>query len=286
MTNVPDSLPPMPEPLAVPVIDAHTHLGYASQRVGLPAAELVALAAQAGIVRLVDVGTDVESSRQSVELARTFPNVVACVAIHPNDAARLGAGFRDDVAMLESLVTGDDAGLIRGIGETGLDYFRTEGDDGQRWQKEAFAAHIALAKRHGLPLVIHDRDAHDDILDILDAEGAPDKVMMHCFSGDAGFARRCLDRGFWLSYPGTVTFKPNEPLREALDITPADRILVETDAPYLTPMPYRGKPNDSYLIPHTVRFMAARRGDDLDALCAVLHENALVLFGGDGWTDA
>jgi len=277
----PTPLPPLPEPLGVPVIDAHTHLASTSRHAGLAPAVLVDLAASVGVVRIVDVGTDVPSSRETIELARTHPGVIACVAIHPNDAARLGprmdAGLRD----LEALIGPD----VHGIGETGLDYYRTTDPDAQARQKDAFAAHIAWAKRWGLPLVIHDRDAHDDILDVLDAEGAPEKVMMHCFSGDADFARRCLDRGAWLSFPGTVTFKPNEALREALDVTPADRVLVETDAPYLTPMPHRGKPNASCLIPHTVRFMAQRRGVPVDDLAATLYANAIALFGPDGWTD-
>ena len=284
MIVLPDSLPPRPEPLPGRVVDAHTHLAATTERGGLPVPDLVALAAQVSVTRLVDVGTDVESSAMAVDMARAFENVLACVAIHPNDAARLGERFGENLALLEELIVANTS-FVHGIGETGLDYYRTPEASGRAAQKEAFVAHISLAKRHGLPLIIHDRDAHDDILDILDAEGAPDRVMMHCFSGDAAFAKRCLERGFWLSFPGTVTFKPNEGLREALDITPADRILVETDAPYLTPMPYRGKPNASYLIPHTVRFMAARRGDDLGALCAALHHNAVALFGADGWTD-
>ena len=179
--------------------------------------------------------------------------------------------------VLEQLVTA--SARVRGIGETGLDYFRTREADGQARQKHAFAAHIAWAKAHDLALVIHDRDAHDDILDVLDAEGPPERVQMHCFSGDAGFARRCLDRGFWLSFPGTVTFKANTALREALLVTPDDRLLVETDAPYLTAMPHRGKPNSSYLMPHTVRFLAECRGVDLAGLCAQLAANASAVFG-------
>ena len=281
MTDI-SPLPALPEPLGVPVIDAHTHLASTSARDGLSVDALVGLAAQAGIVRMVDVGTSVASSRESVDLARAHPSVIACVAIHPNDAARLDDRLDAALAELETLIGPD----VRGIGETGLDYYRTPDPAAQARQRDAFAAHIAWAKAYGLPLVIHDRDAHDDILDVLDAEGAPDRVMMHCFSGDAAFARRCLDRGFWLSFPGTVTFKPNEYLREALDVTPHDRLLVETDAPYLTPMPHRGKPNASYLIPHTVRMMAGRRGVGVDELCATLYANAVELFGTDDWVDA
>ena len=168
------------------------------------------------------------------------------------------------------------------MGETGLDYFRTTDAAGHARQKRAFAAHIAWAKAHELALVIHDREAHADVLDVLDAEGAPERIVMHCFSGDADFARACLDRGAMLSFPGTITFKANEYLREALDVTPLDRVLVETDAPYLTPLPYRGRPNGSWLIPHTVAFLAQRRGDDLAVLCDALQANATTAFGDWG----
>ena len=149
---------------------------------------------------------------------------------------------------------------MRAVGETGLDYYRT-GEDGRAAQHESFRAHIELAKALDKTLVIHDRDAHEDVVRLLDEVGAPDRWVMHCFSGDADFARACLDRGAYLSFAGTVTFKNAEPLREALRVAPLDRILVETDAPYLTPMPHRGRTNASYLVPLTVRSMAATRGD-------------------------
>ena len=167
------------------------------------------------------------------------------------------------------------------MGETGLDYYRTTDDDGRAGQRESFAAHIALAKTYDKTLVIHDRDAHAEILDVLDAEGCPDRIVMHCFSGDAEFARECLDRGAYLSFAGTVTFKPNEHLRDALRLAPLDRIVVETDAPYLTPMPFRGRPNASYLIPHTARFMAeVHRRWTSTRLCCDLDANAEAAFGG------
>ncbi|MDR1432441.1 MAG: TatD family hydrolase, partial [Propionibacteriaceae bacterium] len=254
----PVQLPVAPAPLPVSVIDAHTHLASTAERIRRPVAEILEMASAVGVSKVVDVGCDVYSSAESVGFAERFPTVVSCVAIHPNDAARLGDGLDAGLAELEALIAGSPK--VRGVGETGLDYYRTTDPAGQARQKLAFARHIGWAKEHQLPLVVHDRDAHADILAMLDSEGAPDKVMMHCFSGDADFAQACMERGFWLSFPGTVTFKANEPLREALDIAAADRILVETDAPYLTPMPNRGKPNGPYLIPDTVRFMAARRG--------------------------
>ena len=278
MTRQP--LPPAPAPLPAPTTDAHTHLASTWRYSGLTVADNLAAARAVGVTRVVDVGTDLASSTETIALAEQHPEVVACIAIHPNDAARLGDTLDSELAALAALA--GTSPRIRGIGETGLDYFRTREPEGLARQKQSFAAHIALAKQHGLALVIHDRDAHDDILDVLDAEGAPERVMMHCFSGDGEFARRCLARGFWLSFPGTVTFKANEPLREALDLTPSDRMLVETDAPYLTPMPLRGKPNAPYLLPHTVRFLAERRGVDVAELCHQLAANATALFGAWG----
>jgi TatD DNase family protein len=168
---------------------------------------------------------------------------------------------------------------VRAVGETGLDAFRT-GEEGRAVQVESFRRHIDLAKRLGKTLVIHDRDTHAEVLEVIDSEGAPDRWVMHCFSGDAQFARECLDRGAHLSFAGTVTFKNAESLREALRVAPPDRILVETDAPYLAPHPHRGATNASYLVPLTVRTMAAERGDDLAELCAAIEANTFAAFGG------
>ena len=276
-------LPMAPEPLPASVTDAHTHLLSTSEYSGLAVADAVRRAAVVGVSRLVEVGCDVASSRAAIEIAGANPGVIACVALHPNDAARAGTRLGAELDALAALV--GSSGRVRGVGETGLDYFRTTDDEGKRRQRESFAAHLAWAREHDLAIVIHDRDAHADVLDVLDAEGVPDRFMMHCFSGDAAFARQCLDRGAWLSFPGTVTFKPNEPLREAFDLTPDDRLLVETDAPYLTPVPLRGKPNASYLLPHTVRFLASRRRVDLAEFCALLDANASALFGDWGRDD-
>jgi len=275
-------LPPLPERLPAPTTDAHTHALSTLEFSGLAVAEALAMAKAVNVTRIVEVGTDVESSLAAVALAQLFPEVVAAVAIHPNDAAQLADGLPAELDKLAAVIGSSDR--VRGVGETGLDYFRTPDAAGRARQREAFAAHIAWAKQYDLALVIHDRDAHHDILDVLDAEGAPDRVQLHCFSGDAVFARACLDRGYWLSFPGTVTFTPNESLREALDLTPLDRLLVETDAPYLTAVPNRGKPNSSYLMAHTVRFIAERKGIDLGELCTALAANASAVFGdwGDG----
>lgn len=273
-------LPPAPEPLPAPTTDAHTHLLSTHEFSGLPIADAVARAAAVGVTRLVEVGCDLPSSRAAIAIAEEHPGVIATVALHPNDAARAGVRLCAELDALARLVGSSDR--VRGVGETGLDYYRTRDDEGKRLQRASFAAHLAWAREHDLAIVVHDRDAHADVLDVLDAEGVPERFMMHCFSGDAAFARQCLDRGAWLSFPGTVTFKANEALREAFDITPDDRLLVETDAPYLTPVPLRGRPNASYLLPHTVRFLAERRGAELAAFCGLLDANASALFGDWG----
>ncbi|MDQ7910959.1 TatD family hydrolase [Phytohabitans sp. ZYX-F-186] len=269
--------PPPPEPLAVPVIDSHTHLDITVAEEGAPGgvAELVALAAAAGVDRLVQVGVDVASSRWGANAAAGHPAIVATVALHPNEAPRLGAGLDEALRMIEELAGHE---RVRGIGETGMDTFRT-GDEGRAAQEASFRAHIAIAKRYGKPLVIHDRDAHADVLRVLDDEGAPQTVVLHCFSGDADFAAECVRRGYLLSFAGTVTFANAVALRDAARVTPIKQMLVETDAPYLTPMPYRGRPNASYLIPLTVRGLAEATGADLDDLCAAISATGDRVFG-------
>lgn len=275
-------LPPLPEPLPGPVVDNHTHLATTREYSRLPEAESVDLAASVGVTRIVDVGCDVPSSQEAVRNAAADARVVAAVAMHPNDAARLVA--REGHAALDSaldrLAELGRAPGVRAIGETGLDYFRTHDDAGREVQEVSFRRHIELAKELGLALVIHDRDAHNDILRVLDDVGAPDRVVMHCFSGDADFARACTERGFWLSYPGVVTFGSAEALREAARATPLDRILVETDAPFLTPKPQRGKHNAPYLLPHTVRFLADLLDVDLAGFCSTITANTFAAFGG------
>jgi TatD DNase family protein len=272
--------PPPPEPLRVPVLDSHTHLditlteGGTGGPDGIPSA--IALARDAGVDRLVQVGVDVASSRWGVDVAVEHPAVVATVALHPNEAPRLPAPHLDEaLRAIESLA---GHARVRGIGETGLDTFRTK-DDGRPAQEASFRAHIGFAKRYGKALVIHDRDAHDGVLRVLDAEGAPETVVLHCFSGDAAFAAECVRRGYILSFAGTVTFGSAGALREAAALTPPEQMLVETDAPYLTPMPYRGRPNASYLIPLTVRALADVKGMDLDALCAAISATGERVFG-------
>lgn len=269
--------PPAPDPLPHPVVDNHCHLDIGrGDEQALPVEEALAAAAAVGVTRIVQIGCDLPGARWAVDAAARFPTVVAGVALHPNEAPRL-PDLDAAMAEIEALAGVHDK--VRAVGETGLDHFRT-GEDGRAVQVESFRRHIDLAKRLDKTLVIHDRDAHPEILEVIDSEGAPDRWVMHCFSGDADFARACLDRGAHLSFAGTVTFKNAAPLRDALVVTPRDRVLVETDAPYLTPTPYRGRTNASYLVPLTMRLMAEVRGDDLAELCAAVDANTEVAFGG------
>ena len=272
---VTEGWPQAPAALPSPVVDNHCHLDHPMGGSLIPLGEALDRAAAVGVTRIVQVGCDLESSRWAVAAATAEPSIVAAVAMHPNDAAR-SQTLDADLAQIDELAADPH---VRAVGETGLDYFRT-GQAGRPAQEASFRAHIQIAKRHNRTLVIHDRDAHDDILRVLDDEGVPDRVVMHCFSGDAPFARECLARGAFLSFAGTVTFKNAENLREALAVTPLDRLLVETDAPFLTPMPDRGKPNASFLIPNTVRFLAEQLNVELKSLCEAIDRNTDRAFGG------
>ncbi|QWC84203.1 TatD family hydrolase [Nocardioidaceae bacterium] len=273
--------PEAPEPLPHPVIDNHCHLDIADGPDGawFATEEAIEAAAAVGVPRIVQIGCDLPGARWAVEAAERHDALVAGVALHPNEAPLLAARGELDAAVEEIERLAVSSPRVRAVGETGLDYFRTD-EDGRPAQHESFRRHIDMAKRLDRTLVIHDRDAHDDVLRILDDEGAPDRWVMHCFSGDVEFAQACLDRGAYLSFAGTVTFKNAHGVREALAAAPQDRILVETDAPYLTPTPHRGRPNASYLVPLTVRSMAEQRGEDLGGLCAALETTTYAAFGG------
>jgi TatD DNase family protein len=276
----PRQRPPAPEPLPSPVTDTHCHLDIVRgpDRSWAGPEEALADAAAVNVTRVVQIGCDPSGVKWAVSAARRFTGVVAGVAVHPNEAPRLAArGQLDDaLAEIDRLVGSDDR--VRAVGETGLDHFRT-GPDGHRGQEQSFRAHIEMARRHGKTLVIHDRDAHADILRVLDDEPLPDRVVFHCFSGDAEMATYCAGRGWFVSFAGSVTFTNAGSLRRALAETPLDSVLVETDAPFLAPHPYRGKPNASYLVPLTVRTMAAVLGEDLETMCAALQHNTEVAFG-------
>lgn len=270
------SYPPAPEPLPIPVYDNHCHLEIEDGE-GLDLDDHLRRAAAVGVIGVVQAGGDIESSRWSAWAAASHPRVLAAVAIHPNEApAYAERGMLDEaMSVIDELAAQP---RVRAIGETGLDFFRT-GDDGRPAQFESFEAHIALAKKHDIAMQIHDRDAHEAVLETLERVGAPERTVFHCFSGDPDMARIAADRGYWLSFAGNVTFKNAQNLRDALAVTPRERILVETDAPFLTPTPLRGRPNAPYLVPVTVRFMAAELGMPVDDLCAQLAANTLEVYG-------
>ncbi|MCY7366441.1 MAG: TatD family hydrolase [Frankiaceae bacterium] len=262
--------PPLPEPLAVPVLDSHAHLDLMDVDVD----EALAAARSVGIDVVVQVGVDLPSSRWSAEVASRYDDVHAAVALHPNEAGR-GAATDEALREIEQLAA---LPQVKAVGETGLDFFRTETAEGHRLQEESFRAHIAIAKRTGTTLVIHDRDAHDDVVRVLLEEGAPERVVLHCFSGGPELARTCAEHGWYASFAGPVTFKANHDLRAAVQALPVELLLVETDAPFLTPMPFRGRPNAPYLVPLTVRSLAETTGRDLDALCAAIADNGRRAF--------
>ncbi|MEV1061758.1 TatD family hydrolase [Streptomyces sp. NPDC050263] len=281
--------PPLPAPLGVAVADSHTHLDMQSGTVE----EALAKAASVGVTTVVQVGCDVRGSRWAAETAAAHDSVHAAVALHPNEAPRIVHGDPDGWSRQGTREPGGSGALeqalaeidrlaalphVKGVGETGLDYFRT-GPEGKEAQEDSFRAHIEIAKRHGKALVIHDRDAHADVLRVLKEEGAPERTVFHCYSGDAEMAEICARAGYFMSFAGNVTFKNAQQLRDAVAVAPLELLLVETDAPFLTPAPYRGRPNAPYLIPVTVRAMAAARGLDEDVLATALAANTARAFG-------
>jgi len=273
--------PSAPQRLLGTVIDSHTHLDIHSASLHGDVApdpqQLLEWAREVGIDRVVQVGCDVASSRWAVEAADRFPSVIATVALHPNVAPRLAATgeLQDALGHIAELA---QLPRVRGIGETGLDYFRTD-ESGRPAQHESFRFHIDLAKHVNKTLVIHDRDSHDDVISVLLDQGAPERVIFHCFSGDADMAKICAEHGWYMSFSGVITFKNSVALREALLVAPQELILVETDAPYLTPAPHRGKANASFLMPYTVRTIAELRGlAELEAT-EILTANTIRAFG-------
>ena len=293
------SWPPDPEPLPVGVVDNHTHLDSAPDLDGAQEpptlAAQIARAAAVGVPRMVQIGCDLAAARWTDRVVREHAALLGGVAIHPNEAT-LFAGARDvgpdgfapaprpehasglDAAIAEiaDLARGNER--LRVIGETGLDHFRC-GPDGRAAQRESFRAHIALAKELGLALQIHDRDAHAEVLEVLVRDGAPERTVFHCFSGDAELARFAVARGWYLSFAGPVTFARNTGLRDALREAPLGQVLVETDAPYLTPHPYRGRPNAPYLVPLTMATIAQVQGVDLETACRAVAATSESVYG-------
>jgi TatD DNase family protein len=271
------SWPDAPQRLAVAVYDNHTHLEVADGDDPLDVGAQLARAEAVGVRGVVQVGTDVATSLWSAELAAVEPRVLAAVAIHPNDAPELAATGELEAA-LETIGELAARPRVRAVGETGLDFFRT-GEEGRDAQFAAFEAHIDIAKRTGTALQIHDRDAHDEVVETLLRVGAPEKTVFHCFSGGEDLARVCAAHGWYLSFAGTVTFSNAGRLREALALAPRELVLVETDAPYLTPTPFRGRPNAPYLVPYTLRSMASTLGVPEDELAADVAANTERVYG-------
>ena len=270
--------PPAPDRLPIAVVDNHAHLDIRrDDSPEIPLGQILDEAAEVGVDRVVQVGSDLTSARWTVQAVDTDSRLVGAIALHPNEVPRLEAAGQL-AAPLAEIADLARHPRIRAIGETGLDYFRT-GPEGVAVQQESFRHHIRLARELGLALQIHDRDAHQDVMDILAQEEAPEYVVLHCFSGDMEMARECVRRGYFLSFAGTVTFKNAQHLRNALSITPLENLLVETDAPYLTPTPHRGRTNAPYLIPLTVRAMAETLNVDVPSLCQALSENSERIYG-------
>jgi TatD DNase family protein len=262
--------PPIPEALPVPIVDAHTHLDACGAKDAADVAEMVDRAEAVGVTRVVTVADDLAAARWAAQAATWDQRVWAAVAVHPTRTA----SFSDaDRAEIEALARQP---RVVAVGETGLDYYWDYSPPSA--QQEAFRWHIDLAKRIGKPLMIHDRDAHEDIYRVLEEEGAPEKVVFHCFSGDAEFARRCADKGYILSFAGTVTFRNAHAQRDAAALIPSCQILVETDAPFLTPHPFRGRPNEPYCAAYTLRALAQLRKVDPAELAAEVGANAERVF--------
>jgi TatD DNase family protein len=268
---------PLPEPLPVPTVDAHAHLEIVTNDVADSEAVRTILdeAKSVNVDRVVQVGYSAEQSQWCVDLANLYPGrVLATVALHPNEAPVV-KDLEHDWAIIEKLA---QEPRVRAIGETGLDYFRTP-PELQKRQQESFKWHIELAKKTKKALVIHDRDSHEDVLSVLLEVGAPEKTVFHCFSGDVAMAKICIERGYILSFAGTMTFKNAPELREAVKLVPHDQLLVETDSPFLAPTPHRGALNTPAQIANIVRAMAAERNDDVAELATALSVNAERIFG-------
>jgi TatD DNase family protein len=272
------SYPDLPEPLLIGTYDNHTHLEIADGDQPMNYQDHLALANQVGILGAVQVGVTLESSRWSAEVAASDPRLLAAVAIHPNEAAQYESMQALDVD-IDGIAELASQERVRAIGETGLDFFRTESEQGKSFQQHSFERHIQIAKDFGLALQIHDRDAHEQVVETLLRVGAPEKVVFHCYSGDIELAKICAEHGWYTSFAGNITIKRNQHLRDSFRHMPKGLILVETDAPFLTPEPLRGRPNAPYLVPITVRFMAAELGMDANELSGQLAKNTVAVYG-------
>lgn len=306
-------LPALPiQPLEVPIVDNHTHISADPKplaneeltqnydeagRILMPVLERTLLdgMAKAGVRAAITSGCEIPEFTHTLSLAQRVPNIWAAIAVHPNEAA-IHAGVLatspdglthqpcahhvkyDLDAAIEEVAMLATASEVVAVGETGLDYFRTA-DEGKQAQKESFRAHLKIAKELGKPLQIHDREAHADVVEILRQDGAPEKTIFHCFSGDVALAEICKENGWYASFAGPLTYPANEHLRKAFDALPDELILVETDAPYLTPVPYRGHPNTVWGCVYTAEYMTRQRNYSLPQWCEILNRNTREVYG-------
>lgn len=270
--------PELPEPLTVGTYDNHTHLEIADSDSPLSVSEQLERMRAVGMLGAVQVGVTLESSIWSAEVAKSEPMLLAAVAIHPNEAPDYGSKSKLDEAIAGIAALASQP-RVRAVGETGLDFFRTEGEKELELQLHSFEEHIAIAKEFDIALQIHDRDAHMDVVKTLKRVGAPERTVFHCYSGDLELAEICRQEGWFLSFAGNITFKKNQHLRDSLLSVSRSQILIETDAPFLTPEPLRGRPNAPYLVPHTLRYMADLTGDDIEVLAQQLNENTTNVYG-------
>lgn len=274
----PAHYPDLPEPLELGTYDNHTHLEIADGETPMTVEDHLAAMRQVGMLGAVQVGVTLESSIWSAQVSKSEPMLLAAVALHPNEAPlyETRAELDDAIAKISEL-----AGLprVRAVGETGLDFFRTEGEQALEAQRHSFEQHIEIAKQNNIALMIHDREAHGDVVETLKRVGAPERVVFHCFSGDLELAQICQENGWYLSFAGNITFKKNQHLRDALTAVSPELLLIETDAPFLTPEPLRGRPNAPYLVPHTLRFMAQLLELDAVTMARQLNENTERVYG-------
>ena len=274
----PAHYPELPEPLELGTYDNHTHLEIADGETPMSVAEHLSAMRSVGMLGAVQVGVTLESSIWSAEVAKSEPMLLAAVALHPNEAPlyKTRAELDDAIAQIADLAK---LPRVRAIGETGLDFFRTEGQESLEAQAHSFEQHIAIAKENEIALMIHDREAHDNVVSTLKRVGAPEKVVFHCFSGDVELAEICQENGWYLSFAGNITFKKNQHLRDALLSVSPDLLLIETDAPFRTPEPLRGRPNAPYLVPHTLRYIAGLLEWDINKTAKQFNDNTERVYG-------
>jgi TatD DNase family protein len=278
LENRPAHYPDLPETLQVGTYDNHTHLEIADGDQPMTVAEHLERMRQVNMLGAVQVGVTLESSIWSAEVAKSEPMLLAAVALHPNEAPlyKTRQELDDAIAGIAELAK---LPRVRAIGETGLDFFRTQGEAELESQAYSFEQHIAIAKENNIALMIHDREAHGEVVETLKRVGAPERTVFHCYSGDLELAEICQQNGWYLSFAGNVTFKKNQHLRDSLLAVSPELLLVETDAPFLTPEPMRGRPNAPYLVPHTLRFMAQLLGWDEAKTATQINLNTERVYG-------